>query len=133
MADAENDGQPSTAADGDGKDEDGVRFGAIRVGQSGVSVTVNVQNVRLSARLDAWIDFNGDGSWKGRGEQIFDSIFVFRGDNALVFDVPSSAAIGNTYARFRLSTSGNLGVGGAAADGEVEDYRVTLLPGVVDF
>ena len=40
---------------------------------------------------------------------------------AVTFDVPSSAVAGTTYARFRLSTSGDLGVGGLAPDGEVED------------
>ena len=32
----------------------------------------------------------------------------------------------HTYARFRLSSAGGLGVTGAATDGEVEDYAVTL-------
>jgi hypothetical protein len=35
---------------------------------------------------------------------------------------------GDTYARFRLSTQGGLGPNGAAADGEVEDYRIKILP-----
>ena len=34
--------------------------------------------------------------------------------------------MGTSYARFRLSTAGNLAVTGAAADGEVEDYKVTI-------
>ena len=50
------------------------------------------------------------------------------GDNAISFDVPSWALDGTTIARFRLSTGGNLGVGGAAPDGEVEDHAVTLSP-----
>ncbi|MCH7995277.1 MAG: D-aminoacyl-tRNA deacylase, partial [Planctomycetes bacterium] len=124
--DDEVDGQPTASADGDGADEDGVTFGSIRVGQLDASVTVNVQNAPAGAKLDAWIDFNGDGSWGGPGEQIFDSAVVSNGDNALSFDVPSWAKFGNTFARFRLSTAGGLAVGGSAADGEVEDYRVTI-------
>ena len=34
---------------------------------------------------------------------------------------------GNTYARFRLSSAGGLGPAGLAADGEVEDYEITLV------
>ncbi|MCH8923531.1 MAG: hypothetical protein IIA67_10345, partial [Planctomycetes bacterium] len=128
LRDEEADGQPTTAADGDGADEDGVMFGSIRVGQLDASVTVNVQNAPNGAKLDAWIDFNGDGSWGGPGEQIADTLDVREGDYTLMFDVPSWAASGDTYARFRLSTAGDLGVGGVAADGEVEDYRVTINP-----
>jgi hypothetical protein len=126
--DSEDDGQPSAAADGDGSDEDGVTFGSIRVGQLDASVVVNVQNAPAGARLDAWIDFNGDGSWGGPGEQIFDNTSLVDGDNFLQFDVPSWAADGPTYSRFRLSSVGDLGTNGAAADGEVEDYRVTIDP-----
>ena len=72
LRDEDADGQPTADANGDGADEDGVTFGSIRVGQLDASVTVNVQNAPAGAKLDAWIDFNGDGSWGGPGEQIFD-------------------------------------------------------------
>ena len=97
--------------------------GTIRVGQLDAGVTVNVQNAPSGAKLDAWMDFNGDGSWGGPGEQIFASQAVVNGDNALTFDVPSWALSGTTYARLRLSTAGALGVTGSASDGEVEDYE----------
>jgi hypothetical protein len=41
--------------------------------------------------------------------------------------VPASATLGPTFARFRLSSTGGLSPAGAAADGEVEDYLVTLM------
>jgi 6-phosphogluconolactonase (cycloisomerase 2 family) len=107
-------------------DEDGVTFGPIRVGRLGASVTVNVQNAPGGAKLDAWIDFNADGSWGGPFEQIAHSVTVVNGDNIIAFDVPSWATPAATYARFRLSTAGGLGVGGEAIDGEVEDYHVAL-------
>ncbi|MEM1224665.1 MAG: VCBS repeat-containing protein [Planctomycetota bacterium] len=110
----------------DGADEDGVTIGTIQVGALDASVTVNVQGA--SGLLDAWIDFNRDGSWGGQREQIFDSVNVGIGENVLTFDVPADALAGTTYARFRVSTSGGLGHGGAAADGEVEDYAVTMIP-----
>ena len=43
--------------------------------------------------------------------------------------MPAGATLGVTYARFRLSTAGGLTPTGAAADGEVEDFRVTLATG----
>ena len=69
---------------------------------------------------------NGDGSWGGPFEQIADTVLVVNGDNTIHFDVPSWAVAGETYARFRLSTAGDLGPTGPAGDGEVEDYQVTL-------
>ncbi|MGD9724414.1 MAG: FG-GAP-like repeat-containing protein [Pirellulales bacterium] len=124
--DYDADGTHSANADADGADEDGVTFGTIQVGALGATATVNVQGG--AAKLDAWIDFNGDGNWGSPGEQIFNNLSVTVGNNVLSFDVPSWAVDGVTYARFRLSTAGNLGTEGAATDGEVEDYAVTILP-----
>jgi len=118
-------------------DEDGVTFGPIAVGQLETVVTVNVQNAPDGAKLDAWIDFDRDGNWDEQTERIADSRGVVEGDNAIVFDVPNWAKEGRTFARFRLSTAGNLGVGGWAPDGEVEDHPLTIvdrcMPGVVAF
>ena len=100
--DNEADGVHSANADADDNtgapnDEDGVTFPAtMRVGQLGVQITVNVQNAPSGAKLDAWIDFNGDGSWGGPGEQIAHSVAVVNGDNAFKFDVPSWSQPGTT-------------------------------------
>ena len=123
--DTEADGTHSADADADGLDEDGVTFGTVRVGQLDATVTVDVLG---SGKLDAWIDFNGDGSWGGPFEHVFDSKVISGSGNVLTFDVPSWAVAGATYARFRLSTAGDLGVGGEAVDGEVEDHRLTIDP-----
>ncbi len=128
--DGETDGIPTLGADGDDTsgvaDEDGVTFGTIQVGQLDATATVNVQNAPSGAKLDAWIDFNQDGSFGGAGEQVADTVGVVEGDNVIEFDVPSWAVSGETYARFRLSSAGDLGPRGAALDGEVEDYGVAL-------
>jgi hypothetical protein len=128
--DNETDGVPSTPADGDDAtgidDEDGVTFGAVRTGALNATATVSVAGG--PANLDAWIDFNGDGSWGGSGEQIADNVTVVSGSNTISFAVPSGAKDGTTYARFRLSSAGDLGVSGAAANGEVEDYAIAVKP-----
>jgi len=130
--DSETDGSHSPAADADDTtgtpdDEDGVTFGTIRVGQLDAMVTVNVQNNSGTAYLDAWIDFNADGSWGGALEQIAAHYtLVGNGDHVVHFDVPSWAISGETFARFRLSTTGQLAPGGLALDGEVEDYIVSV-------
>ena len=76
--------------------------------------------------LDAWFDFNGDGDWNDAGEKIFNRKALVAGNNALTFNVPGTAVSGPTYMRFRLSSVGGLSPTGSAADGEVEDYVVTI-------
>ncbi len=113
-----------------GSDEDGVTFTSLlqsspTTATSG-SVVVNVQNTSGTARLDAWLDFNADGDWGDAGEHIFNNFAVVSGDNNLTFTVPMGAASGKTFARFRLSTAGNLTPTGSADDGEVEDHAVLI-------
>ena len=124
---SEADGVPSANADADAGD-DGIVLSPIQVGQASASVVVNVQNAPAGAKLDAWIDFNDDGSWGGAGEQIFASYPVVEGNNALTFNVPANIVVGAAVARFRLSTAGGLRDGGAAMDGEVEDYLLVVAP-----
>src|SRR5690606_34063913 len=76
----QEDGQPSPGADADVSD-DGVTFGTVRVGQLDATLTVNVQGG--PGKLDAWIDFSGDGNWGLADEQVFVSRDVAQGDNLL--------------------------------------------------
>ena len=130
--DSESSAQPTADATGDDvtntgavDDEDGVTFGVLTVGQLGAQVTVNVAGA--VARLDAWIDFNKDGTFDGSGERIANSTAMVVGDNLVSFDVPSDAVSAQSLiTRFRLSTAGGLGPRGAAVDGEVEDHTVTI-------
>jgi hypothetical protein len=95
----------------------------------GATATVQVRATGAGLRLDAWFDFNADEDWDDAGEQIFDSLVLASGANALSFPVPASATpnAGST-ARFRASSAGGLSVGGLAPDGEVEDHRVQTTP-----
>ncbi len=126
--DGELDGQPTAAADGDDltgdpNDEDGIAFTAPLTRGGAGSVEVTATGAGL---LNAWIDFNADGDWQDAGEQVFIDQAVNAGVNSLDIAVPADAVVGDTYARFRLDSTGGLTPSGGALDGEVEDYRVTL-------
>jgi 6-phosphogluconolactonase (cycloisomerase 2 family) len=129
--DAEADGAPAAAADGDDlagtDDEDAVVFtGAIVPGQP-ASVDVSASAAGL---LDAWIDFTGDGDWDDAGERIASGTALAAGVNGLAFAVPVTTVPFSTVAtRFRLSSAGVAGPGGPAPDGEVEDYVVATGSG----
>ncbi len=129
VPDNESNGLPTATANGDDSqnvdDENGVQVQSLlQAGESGF-VSINLQNA-ATAKLDAWIDWNHDGDWADVGEQVFASKTIASGDNSLTFAVPAGALSGTTFARFRVSTSGGLAPTGLAADGEVEDYAVTV-------
>ncbi|QDV84799.1 S8 family serine peptidase [Stieleria magnilauensis] len=130
--DGEADGVPSAQADADDlageDDEDGVTFENLQAGSNTASIVVDAQNISGQAFIDAWIDFDHDGVWAGAFERIADSVPVTQGIHTIEFMVPPSAAGSDTYARVRISSTGQLAPGGEASDGEVEDYRVAILP-----
>ncbi|WML86428.1 SdrD B-like domain-containing protein [Thiothrix subterranea] len=136
VVDAETDGQPNAAADGDGADEDGVNFMTpLAPGKRAIIGVATTQPRTSDAKLDAWIDFNGDGDFEDVGEQIATNLNIKgitlydQGSTVLDIEVPATAKTGVTYARFRLSSAGGLSPSGAAPDGEVEDYAITIVSG----
>lgn len=134
--DAEADGQPNSTATGDdvipttADDEDGVQFLTPLIPGQFAAIAVIAS---VNGRLDAWIDFEPNGSWAEQTDRIFASRQLAPGTNTLVFAVPATAKVGTTYARFRFSLLGDLNPTGAAANGEVEDYQVTIQPQTFDF
>ena len=126
-ADDQDAGSPSYGTCANATDEDGVTFGKLTVGGLGAEITIEANS---PCKLNAWLDWDADGSWSGTGEQILLNQQLVKGSNALKIDVPKFAKAGETYARFRCSTAGNDGIGGEAADGEVEDYKVSLAAAV---
>lgn len=130
QVDSESNGQPDAGALGDDNansdDEDGVAFTSpIEPGKiASLDVTASVPGY-----LNAWVDFDGNGSFGGGDEQIFGDELLSAGVNHLAFAVPEAAAEGVTFARFRFNTRGLLTYDGPASDGEVEDYRVTITAG----
>lgn len=129
--DSENDGAPSSNAAGDGSDEDGVLFGAIGAGSPGAAV--NIELVGASqARIDAWIDFDRNGNWDA-SEKILSDFLVNESMQTINYDLPADLMTGDAYARVRISSAGGLGPNGIAADGEVEDYVVSVVaPPIVE-
>ncbi len=126
--DGELDGQPLPGASGDDgsdlDDGDGVALPASMLAGSGASVAVTAS---ASGLLNGWIDFDADGDWLDAGEQVFTDVALAAGVNPLQIPVPLAATPGTTFARFRFDSGGGLEPTGSAADGEVEDYLVTLV------
>ena len=140
--DRDLDGQPTAAADGDDAngqldlagaiidDEDGLRLlGPLGPGVSS-SIELSLTNeTATDAYIQAWVDFNIDGDFTDPGEQIASDLLLGTGVHVLPVTVPSSAAIGTTYARIRYSQTPGLGIGGDADTGEVEDHAFPILAG----
>ncbi|MEM8540249.1 MAG: GEVED domain-containing protein [Pseudomonadota bacterium] len=122
----------AAAADAD----DGVTFPTM-VQAENVIIPVLVSGA--GGFLQAWVDWNDDDSFGGAGEQIAtnvqdggagDSDGLANGTIALSTTVPIAAGVGQTYARFRWSTTSGIGSSGFASSGEVEDYAPTIVAGV---
>jgi hypothetical protein len=101
--DPEFNGQPTPGADGDDltplipDDEDGVVFTTqVRRG-SNACVDVTLTSLYGPGMLDAWVDFNRNGTWEPT-EQVFNSRLIFNGLNTnLCFTVPTGAKVGRSY------------------------------------
>jgi len=127
--DNESDGQPSADALGDGADEDGVTLPATLVACTTANLSITLTNTAgvATPRLDAWIDFDGDGTFGDPRDRIATSLALIAGANALPVSVPCDAPTSATYARFRLSSAGTPTPLGPTGDGEIEDWAVTVL------
>jgi len=133
--DGEDDGQPTSNANGDdvngNDDEDGVIIPVLLTGKTArLTVIVHVPYFYF---LNGWIDFNADGDWDEFGEHIIE-MEIDDGTHTLNVNIPSDAVTGYTYARFRLgSQSGEPYWGIGAGGGEIEDYRVLIAESTLDF
>lgn len=150
LPDTESDGQPTVNADGDGADEDGLSYPLPNLNT--LSTTYSLTNIAVknstgtAATLYGWIDFNGNGSFEATE---FTSVAVPSTGaqtvtltwNLSSLTCSSSLVAGISYIRLRLTTdvlADNVATTtvderskGVASNGEVEDYRITILP--VDF
>lgn len=133
LHDGEPDGLLDATAEGDDNsnldDDDGVALPDVLVPGSvaTASVTINTGS-KPQARLQGWIDFNGDGDWDDPGEQVFTNRSLGTGTHSLDFAVPVNAEPGTTFARFRYGYENDLPpTGPSPRGGEVEDYVVSIL------
>jgi len=107
----------------EGDDDDGISF---PTGFEIDNPSLIIANVTGSGGfLNAWIDWDMDGSFES-DEQIATNLAVSEGANNLPVDVPIWATVGDTWARFRISTVSNIGPTGGVSNGEVEDYQLTI-------
>ena len=150
--DSEPDGIASIFADGDdiadanvqingtaaaANDEDGVTQTSLSDGATSMTIYAGQENVFSiqvanavsgAATLDAWIDWNANGTFDF-DERIAARQAVVNGINTFTFRTPTEdlVSLGTTYARFRISTAGTPDPTGLAEDGEVEDYTINVV------
>ena len=131
----DGDGQPTAGADGDDlnriDDEDGVAAAIVET--AGQSTTVNVSatnSTAVAATLAGWIDLNNNGTFE-TGERQTIAVPASSGTATYPLVFPQPTAGGNSFARFRLfpGVVANPLPTGPATAGEIEDYRVTFVPG----
>ena len=127
--DVDLDGQPGPLANADDTaaldDEDGVNFlTSWTVGQTATLEIIASTN----GVLNAWVDWQHDANWTAPGDQMVTNRPLVPGTNTLLLRIPPGAKAGTGYARFRFATAGDLAPIGPAADGEVEDYQITVVP-----
>lgn len=122
----------STYADGDGADDDSVStFRTLVYSDRIYSIDTAVTNQTGStARLIAWIDFDGNGSFDP-DEAAIRSIPTGTNNGTVTLNwssVPLDIQSGNTFVRLRLTTDPmtNGDPDGAKNDGEVEDYFISI-------
>jgi len=131
--DTEPDGQPHPQALGDDAyvspttydDEDGVTFTTDLV--PGQNATVRYEINGGGGAFRGWVDFNGNGVWE-TSEIIVNHASIGDGLQDEPFPVPADAVPGETFARFRITSTAptSFDPTGALDDGEVEDYRVMI-------
>ncbi|MBR9814373.1 hypothetical protein GYB61_11025, partial [bacterium] len=128
--DSDDDGQPNATATGDDidaatNDEDGVTFDNLVIGSDNASLSVVVSQANVG-QVNAFVDFDQSNGFGVPSEQVVTNELIDTLAETITFAIPQTAATGDTFARVRLSTVGGDTATGQAADGEVEDYQITL-------
>ena len=114
---------------GNGHDEGGpgVRFGTLIETASSYTMTLDVVNTNNDpVTLIGWIDFDLSGTFDADEAVVITGVLA--GAQTLTWNTTPGITAGTTYARFRLSTDTLTASNatGAATDGEVEDYQLTI-------
>ncbi len=109
-------------------DDDGIAF--VTGAELGESALLLASASTVGGYLNAWVDWDGDGHF-ANDEQILNDRSLSTGENLLAYEVPVWAEPGQTWARFRISSTPGIGPTGGVADGEVEDYVLSVSEGNV--
>ncbi len=105
----------------------GIEVSELVVGQAG-QISFDVQG--QDGFVNAWIDYNRDGSWDDTDESIVRDKLVPAGTIAnYYFSVFHSLAGQETFIRARVASTPGLGPTGLAMDGEVDDLKVSVATG----
>ncbi len=136
--DAEDDGQPTTNADGDNlsdtpNDEDALAA-VPALGTTYTSYELDVKvtnNTGADATLSGWVDFNRNGVFN-TGERAQATVPNGATSVKLNWTGLSGLSAGQSYIRLRIASvpsevANPSGDAGAAGDGEVEDYSVNIF------
>lgn len=138
VIDPEEDGLQSANADGDGTDDDGFDPVAYSVGfvpGYTTNVTISLANTAVAAKLYGFVDLNNDGDFADSGEALATLTVPANATSVIlpvVIPFSSSVVTGTPLGmRLRLThdtlvTTGGAAALGAATDGEVEDYQITI-------
>jgi len=129
---------PTIDADGDdtdaeGNDDDGVNLNNLGLQNQelniGETYTLSINAPIGFGYISGWIDWNGDGQFDHSEAIAIDSSAAQKIIN-ISFEVPVNAAVGTTYARFRLAARVGGGPTGLYSFGEIEDYKIDITNNV---
>ena len=108
----------------------GTQYELTIIPQNGTSVG----QAYIDDEIAAWIDWNNDMDFDDAGERIAYVLVEPGWSNVFTFNVPETAATGQLYMRVRISYNGAdnpdgpITPCGTTEFGEVEDYKVTVVP-----
>jgi hypothetical protein len=126
--DAEPNGQPNISASGD--DDSGVNdeYAGWYAGSpiQGITIGNTIHVMGARGHVDAWIDFNRDGTWQHPEELVISRFLPVGYNQNITYVTPTTALPGKTYSRIRINSQGPLPPYGPADDGEVQDGVMTI-------
>jgi uncharacterized repeat protein (TIGR01451 family) len=119
----------NATASGDGTDDDGISsFPTLNAGATSHSIPAANITATGTGTLHAWIDFNKNGTFES-GEYTSVAVASNTPAGPLNWSGITAGAAGNTFARFRFTSDATVTASnpsGLAANGEVEDYQVSI-------
>ena len=94
------------------------------------NITLNFGVAYNGDDIGIWIDFNQDGDFDDTGENVVCQVGITNLTENYAITIPEDAELGNTTMRIRIKYDGtDCGNScGTTSFGEVEDYKVVILP-----